>query len=103
MSNPAFLVLKQTPQGCKLLPLASVSGSRGQRLSGAHLNIERVQEVMDFLMVHVRPLVRQGKRPTLKEVFDLAVRQYGAEAFKDCQLLPSVRDTPARLIIAGVR
>jgi hypothetical protein len=103
MSNPAFLVLKQTPQGVKLLPLATVNGSRGQRLSGAHLNADRVREVMDFLMPYVRDQVRMGKRPTLKEAFDAATRLYGAEAFADCAYLSAVGETPARLVIKEVR
>ena len=95
---PAMLVLKQTPNGLKLLPLTEVVGDRGRRMEGSHPQANRVREVMNYIMVKVRPMVHLGKRPTLTEVWAAIIAQYGEDFFSDVKLLPSVRNTPARLL-----
>lgn len=95
----AMIVLKQTPRGMKLIPISELTGSRGLKLQGQHPLAPKAQEVMDYLMVHARPLVNRGQRPTLKALWDLVIAQYGETWFPDVKYLSPVGETPARLLI----
>lgn len=94
-----MIVLRQTPKGWRLLPLARVQGAKGQALMKSDPIASRVGEVMDYLMVQSRPFSERGVRPSLWELWDLLLRQYGEDFFPDVKYLSSTGETPARLIV----
>lgn len=98
---PAMIVLKQTPRGMRLIPVTEVSGDRGRMMEASHPQAPRVRVVMDKLMLHARPMVKAGKRPTLAQLVELARAEgsFLGDSLADCKLLSSVGKTPARLLI----
>lgn len=99
----AMIVLKQTPRGMKLIPVTEIQaegkGWRGLQMRSSHELCGEVQHIMNGLMKFARPLVQQGKRVDLKQLWDLLLRQYGEDFFPNAKFLTSTGHIPARILI----
>ncbi len=92
----AMIILKQTPRGIKLLPVAELRGDRALLMQNSHPDAHRVKQMMDLLIIEARKHV--GRRVTLPELWEGVTKQFGPTFFTDVVLLPTVRDTPPRLL-----
>ncbi len=94
----AFIVLKQTPRGMKLMPLSAIQGTMGQGLLKSHPQHDAVAHLMEVLMLKAKPLMQRGQRPSLKELWDLVCQQYGPDFFEATYSAATDR-TVARLTV----
>ncbi len=95
----AMIVLKNTPKGFKLMPVAEVKDGKGLMLRNGHPLARRAQELMDFLIVEAK--LNGIYNTNIKTLFELLQKKYGAGFFDDCKVLSQTAEAPLRLLIKG--
>lgn len=100
MTDIAMILLKNTPKGMKLISASDINQEAFKPLKGNSPLAQRVQEIMDFLIVKAKmEFSHCYNRVTIADLFNALQKQYGEGFFDDCKLLPKTGNIPARILI----